>query len=602
MRANSISGSKLAVGYLRRSTDRQEQSIGDQKQAIELYAANHDFEILEYYTDDAISGATSSERPAFLKLISDAKQMHCPFKFVLVYDIKRFGRVDNDEAGFYRHQLKTCGTEIIYVSEGLNGDYSDGLVLGVKQWLARQELIDLSKVTVRGQLSRVDAGWWAGGVPPFGYDLVYYSSSGEVVRIVRFMPNGTRELLNQHGHVERVLPKGEVIPSSSRDRSKLTLSSPDRVELVKRIFSMYLHDGFGYKGIAIRLNREMQPAPFGNNRSSLSNEGWCVSTVASILKNPIYTGDMVWNRTSFGKFHRIENGCATAIRSIKPLTHQYNDSSNWIVVPETHPAIITRAEFDNAQVKREIGISSGVGNGWNRGYGVNSPFLLTGLIECLNCGHNFVGYAIHQGRQRPGRVRHKNHYYVCNGYLTKGKDHCPRHIIPKDELEKRILRELGKLLRKRFATPEGRAELRQSIENLSYERNPQLEREIERLEKRLPTIRQTISNLVDSLSPTTREFVEPRLVELKQESVKIESQLCTLQNAKQEKHSALQQVERAIELATRFEEVFEEGSVEEKRVFLNSFIDRITIEFEGSTAVTKVILRSGFGSQVAMAV
>ena len=37
-----------AVGYLRRSTDRQEQSIGDQRTAIERYAKERGFEVLVY--------------------------------------------------------------------------------------------------------------------------------------------------------------------------------------------------------------------------------------------------------------------------------------------------------------------------------------------------------------------------------------------------------------------------------------------------------------------------------------------------------------------------------------------------------------------------
>ncbi len=54
---------KLAVGYLRRSTDRQEQSIPDQRAAIERYADEHGFRILQYYTDDAISGTSAVGRP-----------------------------------------------------------------------------------------------------------------------------------------------------------------------------------------------------------------------------------------------------------------------------------------------------------------------------------------------------------------------------------------------------------------------------------------------------------------------------------------------------------------------------------------------------------
>ena len=62
-----------AVAYLRRSTDRQEQSIGDQRKAIEYHAAEHGFDLLDYYVDDAISGTSSEERKAFLKLIEDAE-------------------------------------------------------------------------------------------------------------------------------------------------------------------------------------------------------------------------------------------------------------------------------------------------------------------------------------------------------------------------------------------------------------------------------------------------------------------------------------------------------------------------------------------------
>ena len=44
-----------AVGYVRRSTDRQEQSIGDQKNALQTYAAEHSLCLSKFYVDDAIN-------------------------------------------------------------------------------------------------------------------------------------------------------------------------------------------------------------------------------------------------------------------------------------------------------------------------------------------------------------------------------------------------------------------------------------------------------------------------------------------------------------------------------------------------------------------
>ena len=124
-------GTIPAVGYLRRSTDRQEQSIGDQRKAIDRYAMEHGYDVLHYYIDDAISGTTTEQRKAFQELIADTKERDCPFTHVLVYDVKRFGRLDNDEAGFYRFTLRKRGIEIVYISEGFNGDDTDDLLLSL---------------------------------------------------------------------------------------------------------------------------------------------------------------------------------------------------------------------------------------------------------------------------------------------------------------------------------------------------------------------------------------------------------------------------------------------------------------------------------------
>ena len=76
-----------AVGYVRRSTDRQEQSIGDQKKTIEAYARQNRLKLLKFYVDDAISGTSTIKRKAFLKMISDAESRACKFSNIIVYDI-----------------------------------------------------------------------------------------------------------------------------------------------------------------------------------------------------------------------------------------------------------------------------------------------------------------------------------------------------------------------------------------------------------------------------------------------------------------------------------------------------------------------------------
>src|SRR5210317_1739551 len=187
------------VGYVRRSTDRQEQSIDDQKKALKLYAAENGLQFLKFYVDDAISGTSAIGRRAFQQMIEDAQSQIRPFDIIVVYDVKRFGRVDNDEAGYYRHILRANGVEVRYVSENFNGDTTDDLLRPVKQWQARQESKDLSKVTIRGLLSKSDTGCWMGGVPPHGYDLRYENCEGKFLLILRYMPDGSKQILDKTG-------------------------------------------------------------------------------------------------------------------------------------------------------------------------------------------------------------------------------------------------------------------------------------------------------------------------------------------------------------------------------------------------------------------
>jgi DNA invertase Pin-like site-specific DNA recombinase len=58
-----------AVGYVRRSTDKQEQSIPDQKKAINDYAANNGFKLSKFYIDDAISGTSTVKMKYILNCV-----------------------------------------------------------------------------------------------------------------------------------------------------------------------------------------------------------------------------------------------------------------------------------------------------------------------------------------------------------------------------------------------------------------------------------------------------------------------------------------------------------------------------------------------------
>ena len=139
-----------AVAYLRRSTDKQEQSIGDQRQEVRRYADEQGYRIIREYVDDAISGTSADERPGFQRMIADAGGGD--FQAVIVWNSDRFSRGDVTETEHYRYLLRQANVKVLSVTEdylareGIDGD----VLRTVKQFQNRQYSISLSQNTLRG--------------------------------------------------------------------------------------------------------------------------------------------------------------------------------------------------------------------------------------------------------------------------------------------------------------------------------------------------------------------------------------------------------------------------------------------------------------------
>ena len=63
-----------------------------------------------------------------------------------------------------------------------------------------------------------------------------------------------------------------------------------------------------------------------------------MTTVREILQYPTYAGDMVWNRRTSGKFHRIAMKRAVPRRESLSRALEENPEDDWIVVRDAHPA------------------------------------------------------------------------------------------------------------------------------------------------------------------------------------------------------------------------------------------------------------------------
>lgn len=348
MEAKQAEGDRqlAAVGYLRRSTSQQEQSLDDQRSAIQQYAQEHGLHILRWYTDDAISGTRSASRKAFQAMIADAQKEDCLFSTIVVYDIKRFGRIDNDEAGHYRWILRQHGIRVAYVAEHFVGDTLDDLIRPVKQWQAREESRDLSRVTIRGLLSKVrrdlPRGAWLGGFPPHGYDLRYHTADDRFRFVVRYLRDGTKLLLDERGAETGRRPRREPHIVSKRDRCFLTPSEKVRVQTIQRIFSLFVKSRWAPTFIARRLNGDSVPTSRGPEWSARCSGLWRAVTIENILRNPAYVGDLAWNRRTLARFFRIADG-GPSVRVDADLRRTTpNPEKDWIVVQNSHQPLIDR--------------------------------------------------------------------------------------------------------------------------------------------------------------------------------------------------------------------------------------------------------------------
>ncbi|MFH0765571.1 MAG: recombinase family protein [Calditrichota bacterium] len=301
-------------------------------------------------------------------------------------------------------------------------------------------------------------------------------------------------------------------------------------------------------------------------------------SLISILQNPIYTGDMVWNRLSFAKFHKISDGKAVAARKFPGHGPSRNGQEDWIIHRNNHQAIISRTRFEQAQKRREATAKFGYANTHNVGRGAHSPFLLTGLIKCALCGHKWIGYTVNKGRKRKDRSNSRTLFYACSGYVNKGKAVCERRVIGKEWLEGWVVDQIKTMLKQYFATSEGLKEIRPMVKAEITGERPEMGSELDQVEARTKDIKQTISNLIDNLTAANREYVDARLGELKREMVMLESQRLELEAAGARRMELDRLVDQAVQLAGEFEKAFIEGTMEEKRLVVRAFVKQIKLD------------------------
>lgn len=149
---------KFAFGYLRVSTD--EQTVLNQKLAIEKWAANNDYEILDFFEDSAISGKISAiDRPAFKEMLTLVRSGGVDS--VIVYELSRVGRtfwetLDAIKSIEQYSPLISCSPKEIFLQT--TDPSVRKLMIGILTWVAEREREMLIQRTKDGMVRAKMAG------------------------------------------------------------------------------------------------------------------------------------------------------------------------------------------------------------------------------------------------------------------------------------------------------------------------------------------------------------------------------------------------------------------------------------------------------------
>ncbi len=125
--SGEISRRTRAAQYVRMSTEHQNYSIDNQRDAIRDFADGLGYEIVATYEDSGRSGLNLEGRAGLQRLLTDIEGGNADFEVVLVYDVSRWGRFQNiDESASYEFRCHVAGVRIEYCAEQFANDGSIG--------------------------------------------------------------------------------------------------------------------------------------------------------------------------------------------------------------------------------------------------------------------------------------------------------------------------------------------------------------------------------------------------------------------------------------------------------------------------------------------
>ncbi len=349
--------------YLRKSRSEENMAIEEvlrkHKTTLLAFAQKEGYNILDI-KEEVVSGESIARRPKMLELLEEVEDDK--YDAVLVMDIDRLGRGNMREQGLILETFKEHDTKIITprktydLANEFDEEFSE-----FEAFMARRELKIIKKRLMRGRVKSLEEGNYIAAIAPFGYEK-----------------------------------KGNTL-----------IVNEKQAAVVKLIFDLYVNQNLGDAKIAKYLINNKIPNASGNLN-------WDKTTVRTILKNPVYTGKVVWRKKRF-KYDKYGNRVS-----------KLQDKSDWLIHDGKHKAIIDEFTFNKAQKIAKLRYNPRTHDSKK----LRNP--LAGLVKCGGCGNTMT---IRTHHSKPDSIRcYKNCGKVKSSYIELIEERLLEVVL--EELEK----------------------------------------------------------------------------------------------------------------------------------------------------------------------
>lgn len=390
---------------------------------VDEYFEPENYEIVGVFADDGLTG-TDTDRPGFQRIAECIvrREVNC----MIIKSLARGFRNLADQQKFLEefipiHRARFICTGMPFIDTYTNPYAAYGLEIPIRGMFNEQFAATTSEEIRKTFNMKRERGEFIGAFAPYGYI------------------------------------------KDPNDKNSLLIDE-EAAEVVRSIYHWFVYEGYSKKGIAKKLNQMGEPNPEAykrkhglryQNPNSKKNDGlWSPSTIARILQNSMYVGDMVQGR------YRV-----ISYKVHKQITVPEDE---WFVVPHTHEAIIDSETFGKAQALHKRDTRTAPGK--------KVLYLLSGFVRCADC---------HKAMRR--KTARGITYYACHTYTDKRA--CTKHSIRQDKLEKAVLA----AIQVQIALVDNLAEEVERIRNA-----PEINRENKRLARSLEQTERQLKKYYDT--------------------------------------------------------------------------------------------------------